>query len=315
MDPLDAQTLQGVWAALPTPWTENFRLSRPILEENVRRYAQRGVAGVYTTDSDGEFYALELAPFRELVSMFGNAVARTSLGAAVGVTWSHTEGIIERIKAALDVGIPNVHVAFPYWMPLARDDVPRFFEDLAQAAPQARWIHYRSPHAQVMLSGSDYAHYQSTYPRQLIGTKLVSTDIAEIAALIAQAPKLAHFVTDYCAVPACLAGARGVYSYWVNTLPDWTLQTWRLCGEGRWPEAMHRQGKLLRWEKEFVQRLRDQGYRHGVIAKARTALSGFLLDEGRTRPPYYPVAPQKVKELRRDFEVFWAQELLAGGEA
>src|SRR5690348_2914062 len=93
--------LEGVWAAVPTPWTENFGLSAQILEENIRRYQARGVDGVYTTDSDGEFYALELEKFRELVTIFAKAVGQTRMGAAVGVTWSHTEGIIVRIKSAL----------------------------------------------------------------------------------------------------------------------------------------------------------------------------------------------------------------------
>jgi 4-hydroxy-tetrahydrodipicolinate synthase len=301
--------LEGVWAALPTPWTENFNLSVQILEENIRRYQARGVDGVYTTDSDGEFYALEVEKFRELVTMFAKAMGQTRMRAAVGVTWSHTQGIIVRIKTALDAGIPNVHVAFPYWMPLAKADVPRFFNDLAEAAPDARWIHYRTPRAHILLSGSEYARYQRTYRQQFIGTKLVTTDIAEIAAIISEAPELSHFVTDYCSVTAKLAGARGVYSYWVNTMPDWTLTTWRLCEEGQWQEAMRRQCKLILWERGFIQKLREMGHNHGVIAKARASLTGFLTDGGLTRPPYYPIDPNIAGELKREFVDFWADDL------
>lgn len=309
MEPLNTQTLEGVWAALPTPWTGDFHLNEHILEENICRYQTRGVDGIYTTDSDGEFYAIELEIFRELARMFGRAMSRTSMGAAMGVTWSHTEGIIDRIKVALDAGIPNVHVAFPYWMPLAKGDVPRFFDDLAKAAPEARWIHYRTPRAHLMLSGKEYAEYQRTYSEQFIGTKLVTTDIAEITAIVSEAPALAHFVTDYVSVSAKLAGARGVYSYWVNTMPRWTLTTWKLCKEGRWQEAMERQRKLILWERGFIQRLRQQGHNHGVVGKARAALSGFLAGECVTRPPYYPIDPNMIKELKQAFVTFWAHEL------
>lgn len=309
MNPLNRNTLYGVWAPLPTPWTEDFRLSTHILEENVRRYQDRGVNGVYTTDSDGEFYALELDSFKELAAAFAKAMAQTSMAAAIGVTWSHTEGIISRIRLALEFGIPNVHIAFPYWMPLAKPDVPRFFEDLAKAAPAARWIHYRTPRAHILLPGADYALYQKRYPEQFIGTKLVTADIAEISEIITCAPQLSHFVTDYCVVPAALAGARGVYSYWVNTLPDWVLGTWRLCEQRRWEEAMDRQSKLIRWEKDVITRLRQLGHNHGTVGKARAALTGFLLDEGRTQPPYYSVDASILEELKREFKTFWADEL------
>jgi len=307
MRSLTADELRGVWAAIPTPWGGDSRLDTGALEENVRRYEAWGVPGVYATDSDGEFYAIELDQFRELARAFGRAMARTSMDAAMGVTWSHTRGITDRILASLDAGIPNVHVAFPFWMPLARPDVPRFFDDLAQAAPQARWIHYRTPRGHVLPTGADYARYRKQFPEQFIGTKLGTVDIAEITEIAAHAPELSHFAVEYATVPAALAGARGVYSYWVNTMPGWTLETWRLCEQGRWKEAMERQARLVVWETDFVARLRQPGHNHGIIGKARAALSGVLVDAGQTRAPYYPVDPALIGALRREFEEYWSQ--------
>lgn len=298
MRALTADQLRGVWAAVPTAWTPDCRLDSGALEENVDRYQAYGVAGVYAADSDGEFYAIEIEQFRELARVFGRAMEKVALDAAMGVTWSHTQGIIQRIQASLDAGIPNVHVAFPFWMPLAKPDIPRFFDDLAKAAPQARWIHYRTPRAHVLPSGVDYAELQRAHPEQFIGTKLVTTDIVEIVEVIAHAPALAHFVTEYSYVPAALAGARGLYSYWVNTLPEWTLETWRLCELGRWEEAMQRQAKLIRWETTSIRKLRLLGHNHGIIGKARAALGDFLVDSGMTQAPYYPVDAGCISELQ-----------------
>ncbi|HEY7036253.1 MAG TPA: hypothetical protein VH482_33305, partial [Thermomicrobiales bacterium] len=99
--------LCGVWAAVPTPWDASGRLAEGILARNVERYAAHCVDGVYTTDSDGEFYAIELDGFRRLVAVFARAMHDAGLPAAVGVTWSHTAGIVDRIKVALDAGIPT----------------------------------------------------------------------------------------------------------------------------------------------------------------------------------------------------------------
>lgn len=311
MRALTPAQLRGVWAAVPTPWTPDGRIDSGILIRNIERYQRAGVPGVYTTDSDGEFYAVELAQFRELAHLFGREMEKTSMDAAMGVTWSHTQGIIDRIRAALDAGIPNVHVAFPFWMPLAAPDVPRFFEDLAEAAPAARWIHYRTHRAHILPSGRDYAEYQRAFPDQFIGTKLGTSDIAEITEILTASPGLAHFATEYSYVPAALAGAGGLYSYWVNTLPRWTLETWRLCEQGRWEEAMARQAKLIRWETSFVRKLRAPGHLHGIIGKARAALGGFLLETGATRAPYYPVDPALVSLLKQEFETYWAIEIAA----
>jgi len=308
MRALAAPQLRGVWAAVPTPWTTELKLDTVALEANLQQYESWGAAGVYTTDSDGEFYAIELDDFRHLVQVFGRAMAKTSMDAAVGVTWSNTKGVIDRIKAATDAGIPNVHFAFPFWMPLAKPDVPRFFEDLATAVPESRWVHYHTPRGHVRLSGVEYAEYQGTYPNQFIGTKLGTTDIIEIADIISHSPRLAHFGVECSAVIAALIGAQGNYSYWINTLPRWTIDTWTLCEQGYWKEAMLRQSKLIRWETEFMDLLRAVGHHHAVIGKARAALSSRIVDNGLTRPPYYPAAENLIVDLRSHFNKFWAEE-------
>ncbi len=311
MKTMHPDELRGVWAAIPTPWESDLSLDEAALAENVLRYAEAGVPGVYTTDSDGEFYAIELDEFRQFARAFGRAMERTTMQAAMGVTWSHTRGIVDRIHAALDAGIANVHIAFPFWMALAKPDVARFFEDVAKAAPAARWIHYNSRRAHVVLNGWDYARYAREYPEQLIGTKLVSPELTETMEVLIHAPTLAHFVGDTTMVAGMLAGASGIYSYWVNTLPKWTLGMWRLCQQGNWEAAMDCQRKLVRWETEYVQPLRVPGHFHGIVGKARGELTSFLLGENRTRPPYYPVAGELIDRLKREFNAFWARELEA----
>ncbi len=309
MRALSANDLRGVWAAIPTPWNSDYRIDTSALEENIRRCEMWGVSGVYTTDSDGEFYAIELSEFRELVRTFGRAMEKTSLDAAVGVTWCNTTGIIDRIKVALDAGIPNIHVAFPFWMPLAKPDVPRFFEDLAEAVPESRWIHYRTPRAHIAPSGIEYAHYQAMYPNQFIGTKLGTTDFVDIVEVIGNAPALAHFGFEDNAIPAALLGGRGNYSYWVIVLPKWTLKTWELAERGLWKEAMDRQKKLICWESQSTKLLVARGHNHAILGKARASFTGAIIDSGLTRAPYNPADAGLIQQLKSQFQSFWAQEM------
>jgi dihydrodipicolinate synthase/N-acetylneuraminate lyase len=55
---LTRENLHGVWAAIATPFDAHDRFDAGVLRENMRRLHAAGVHGIYTTDSDGEFYAI-----------------------------------------------------------------------------------------------------------------------------------------------------------------------------------------------------------------------------------------------------------------
>jgi len=310
---LDRQTLKGLWSAVPTPWGEQGGIDGGGLSRNCEKLTGAGVDGIYTTDSDGEFYAIELDEFRQLANMFGKAIELTGVDAAMGVTWSHTQGVIDRIKASCDAGIPNVHVAFPMFMPPAKPDVDRFWDDLARAVPEARWIHYAHPQCGPALTGVDYARLSARFPEQFVGTKLGMFDVMRLAEILIRSPELAHFVVDTTMAVGMMLGAKGCYSYWVNTLPGWHRTYMDACQQGDWSAAADYHKKLIEWELTHVRPLRDIGYLHGIIGKARGALTGFLEDNGRTRPPYYPIPPEKQKQFKVAFNVFWAEEIKAEG--
>jgi 4-hydroxy-tetrahydrodipicolinate synthase len=297
---------------VPTPWDAAGCLAEGMLERNIDRYAEAGIDGVYTTDSDGEFYAIELEDFRRLVKVFARRMHGVGLPAAVGVSWSHTAGIVERIRIAVDAGIPTVHVAFPAWIPLAPSDVDRFFDDLSEVVPAARWVHYNNPQTRILLTGKDYARFAATYPEQLVGSKQGTTDLQQLAEIIEESPHLAHFGVEYNVVLTYLLGGKGWYSYWVNVLPGWE-RVWRdACETGNWELAWQMQRKLLAWERtHIVPTLRRAGHSSGIVGKARAALSNFLEDTGNTKPPYYPADPQMQQSLKTAFRSFWAEELRA----
>jgi 4-hydroxy-tetrahydrodipicolinate synthase len=300
-----ASDLKGLWAAVPTPWDKDGKVALDVLERNVARYVDIPLDGVYTTDSDGEFYALELEEFRLLAKAFSRAISQTRMTAAMGVTWSHTQGIIDRMKAGLDCGINAFHIAFPFWMPMSSSDHEHFWEDLARAVPEGRWIHYNTPRGHRVLKGKDYARLAAQYPEQMIGSKIGSINLFDIVDCISSSPQLAHLTVDYMTVPAMMVGAAGTCSYWANTLPRWTRKMTDLCIQKEWEEAMGMQNFLLIWEARYVAPLREAGHLHGIVGKARGALTGFLEDSGYTKPPYYPVPENLMHELQEAFDVYW----------
>ena len=309
MRALDRNTLRGLWSAVATPWTDQGSIDTGILRRNCQKIAAAGVDGIYTTDSDGEFYAIERDEFQQLAGIFSEAMESTGVDAAMGVTWSSTQGIIDRIKIACEVGIPNFHVAFPFFMPLAKPDIDRFWEDLAEAVPEARWVHYAHPRCGPPLTGADYDHLAKLFPDQFIGSKLATSVIGELTEIMNNSGYLAHFTTDPSMAVAMMLGAKGCYSYWVNTLPQWHIQYMNACKDGNWDTATGYHKKLLDWESKHLRSIIEVGYRHGIVGKARATITGWLEDSGCTRAPYYPVSEQLQMELKRAFEEYWAPEI------
>lgn len=311
MRALTAETLRGLWAAVATPWDDRGNLEEGMLRRNCQRLAAAGADGIYTTDSDGEFYAIELDEFKRLARSFAKAMESAKVDAAMGVTWTSTRGIIDRIRACCEVGIPNVHVGFPYFMSLAQPDVDRFWEDLARAAPQVRWIHYAHPRCGPALTGADYARLAERFPGQFIGTKLSEGNLIKLTEILMRSSRLAHLVTDPIMAVGMMMGAKGCCSYWFNVMPRWHRRYMDACLAGEWAAADACHKKLIEWELTHMQDIHASGHSHGIIGKARGALTDFLEDTGITRAPYYSVSKELRARLEAGFKHYWAAELAA----
>ncbi|QDS98828.1 dihydrodipicolinate synthase family protein [Adhaeretor mobilis] len=304
-----ANELFGLWAAIPTPWDRQGRLDEGMLQRNVERLASVPCDGIYSTDSDGEFYAFELEDFCHFVQLFSRSMSPTDCAIQVGVTWTNTQGIIDRMNVCLDHGISTVHICYPYWMPLNESDVKHFWHDLAAAVPDARWVHYNTPRGHVPMEGKHYRWLAAEFPEQFIGTKLGTQNFLHLSDIIGSTPQIAHVLTDYTVVPGMMLGGRGAYSFWVNTLPDWQRRLIDLCFEKQWDEAMSMQLKLNGWEFECIEPLVREGYLHGIVGKARGAVTNFLEDSGHTRAPYQPVPAEKAQRLTEQFQQGWHEEI------
>ncbi len=304
-----AGDLKGLWAAAPTPFDASGRFDSGAFEHNIERYAEIPMDGVYTTDSDGEFYAVERDEFERVIAAFARAMEPTGMAAAAGVTWCNTAGIVDRMRICRDHGIVCCHVAYPFWMPLSRNDVSRFWDDVARAVPEARWVHYNTPRTGLTMTGRDYARLHEAHPERLIGVKLGTTDALAMAECIGGAPRLSHLAGgDYATLFAAMLGAAGVCSYWANTLPRWTRRLVDHCLAGEWEAARPMQKRLLEWEARHVSIWREAGHLHGIVGKARGALSGWLEGGRFSRAPYYPIDEALFARVKREFDRYWEGE-------
>jgi 4-hydroxy-tetrahydrodipicolinate synthase len=294
---LTRDNLHGVWAAIATPFDQNDRFDEDIFRENMRRLHAAGVHGIYTTDSDGEFYAIELDEFRTIVDVFADEAHRLGVPTQVGVTWCNTRGMVDRLRYAAERGILGAHAGHPFFMPMTPESYRAFWQDLHCAVPD--WfalIHYNTPRVHNFQYGTDYARLQHEVPN-LVGTKHVGSDVGEFLSLVALAPELSHFTGEHAMTPYMMFGARGVYSWFANFNAPYMCAWYDDIVHGRWEQGRHKQERM----HAFIvacDLLRGPGNLHGIVGKALTAASSFLVPANRTRRPYLPVPDETVRQFR-----------------
>ena len=229
------ECLHGVWPAIPLPWREDDSLDTGLLREIVLRYKAAGVAGVYTTGTDGELSALDFDDFAPMVDAFALATQEAGLPAQVGCTWLHTKGVLQRVAYAVDRGMQAVQIAPPFWSPLSDPELIRFFATLSEQFPHTAVIHYNIAKARF-LHGADYAKILPEAPT-LIGSKHTGGSSDELMGCVLQAPAMHHFVVDGQAMPGAMLGAKGIYSFTANLNPHWSVAFWDACNRGDAVEA------------------------------------------------------------------------------
>ena len=295
---LTRENLHGVWAAITTPFDARERFDEEIFRENVRRLHAAGVHGIYTTDSDGEFYAIELDEFRQIVDVFADETRRIGAAAMVGVTWCNTQGIVDRLRHAVDRGILGAHVGHPFFMPSTPDSYRAFWQDVSAAVPdEFGLVHYNNPNCHNYQLGPHYKLLQRDVPK-LIGTKHVGVDFPEFMTLMDDAPEISHLVGEGVMMPYMLFGARGINSWFTGYNPRFILELYDNLVQGRWELARQQQERL----HAFIRAkdiLREAGNRNGIVNKALADASSFLVSAPTTRRPYLPASREAVNQFQR----------------
>ena len=295
--PVTRANLHGVWVAIATPWDADNRFDERRFRENVRRLAATGVHGAYTTDSDGEFYAVEFDDYRRIVDALAEEAQRTGFATQVGVTWFNTHGVIARLEHAASQGILGAHVGHPPFMDMTPASLSAFWSDVTASVPDTfGLVHYNSPRMPNVLGPASYQSLAASIPN-LVGTKQVTADFFDFASIVQCAPDLAHFTGEQTMTPFMLFGARGVYSWLANFNPFYMLAWYNDCRSGRWEQARVRQERVLRFIR-LKRAVFGADNRYGVVNKAVAAASPFLGGGHRTRPPYLPVPQAAVDTFR-----------------
>ncbi len=288
--------INGIWLPLMLPWDSEWRLDERTCDANLDRLIASGADGLYTLDTSSEFYTLEFDDWRAIARRFVKRcrAANVRFPIGLGCTWTNQEGALRRVREARDLGVEVIHLSPPYWLPLPREGLIRFYSEVDACAGHLGIIIYAPNWGKIGLTAEFYRELVAAAPC-IIGTK--SDSGAGLLDLLIGGQLHTHFVHEQQLCAAARAGASGCYSALAGVSVKYMQEWLAMVREGRLAEAEARNTQVQKFYAEAVQPLRDRGIIAGAIDKAMAQVGGFA-GSRLLRPPYLS-APDDLYEAMR----------------
>src|SRR5687768_18592368 len=130
MSRLTAEEIKGIWAGVTMSWDEQFRFDEATYAANIERTISAKVAGIYTTGSTGEFYAVEFDEFQRMVDIQADLCGRAGMPLQIGCCADATHKTLRLLEyAASKPEVGAAQVVIPYWMEMNQRETLQFFKD------------------------------------------------------------------------------------------------------------------------------------------------------------------------------------------
>jgi len=192
-------------ATVCVPWSESGEFLEPVFRRQVRLLRAAGLENLYIFGTAGEGYALTDPVFKQIATVFFDAMRGGSGLCQLGVIAFSVAQVRERIETGLELGFTQFQISLPSWGHLNDAELDRFFADILGAYPEAAFLHYNTSRGGRVLSGVELARVKAEHPN-LVATKSGGHTVASLLALFEKAPGVQHFVTELDYATACLLG-------------------------------------------------------------------------------------------------------------
>lgn len=288
-------TLDGVYAALVTPYDAEGRVSAEQVARCLHRQAEGGAHGALLAGTTGEGPSLSVA---ERIGLFqAAATAESGLKLLAGTGAASLEDAATLTAAAFDSGMDAALIIPPFFYKSADDEgLFAFFSaliDRAVPADGAVMLYHNPVVAAVGVSFELIDRLRDAYPDQVVGIKDSSQDPDNARRLIEQFPGFRVFVGDDTLLSGAMAlGGAGLISLVTNAFPDLSRALYDACRAGKDPATA--QERLSAARKQFA----------GVPSIAAVKLilqAGGVIDRATVRPPLRPLGKDEETLVRERF--------------
>jgi 4-hydroxy-2-oxoglutarate aldolase len=289
-------TFTGVYAPIPTPFTDDGELDLGGWSHNLDRWMATGLHGVVVLGSNGE------APFiddDESARLIAAARARVPSDRRLiaGTGRQSTRGTIEASRRAAAAGADAVLVRTPSFFKsqLTAGAFVRHFSAVADACPVPVLLYNFSALTGVTLPTAAAATL--ALHDNIVGVKESGPDMSYVGDLVGLASD--RFSVLVGSAPtfftSLLLGAHGGILALASVAPDACLRLYALVREGRLDEARDLQRQIVPLAKLV-------GSVYGIPGlKAALAMRGYV--GGRPRLPLEPVGDDAIAQIEAQLDL------------
>jgi 4-hydroxy-2-oxoglutarate aldolase len=283
--------LAGVFAPVPTPFTDVDCVDTARLRAALLRWVTRPLTGFVVLGSNGEAVLMDDYECDQVVVAAREAVPRDR-GFIVGTGRESTQGAIKASKRAAEHGADAVLVRTPgfFKYQMTNDGFVSHYTAVADASPVPVLLYNFTALTGVNLLPAAVERL-APHPN-IIGMKESGGDVAQIMDLVSGTPGDFRVLAGSAATfyPMLCVGATGGILALGCALPEPCMRLFELTRAGRHDEA-------LALQRQLVPVARLLGSTHGVPGlKAALNLLGY--DVGVPRPPLAPLAASALPALR-----------------
>ncbi len=282
--------LRGVLAFTVTPFRENFELDLPGLEKTVDRLCRSEVNAIFCTGGVGEFYALDLEEYREVIRAAARA-AQGRIPLVVGVGQS-TDIACGLARVAESAGASGLMIHPSYFVDPSLEGIVAHFQALSKATSLGQIVFSTggfaySPEMMLRLAGID----------SVVGLKDEIGDLKIFVATVAALGDRMAWINGMAEPLAAAYFASGAGSFTTglaNFCPEIPLAVLQAAQSN---DGVALQEVLSRKVMPLARlRSKRKGYSTAVIKEAMNLL-GF--PAGPCRLPLTPLLPADREELKQ----------------
>jgi 4-hydroxy-tetrahydrodipicolinate synthase len=273
--------IQGFFCPHIVPFTDEGRINEDELRKIVDWLIKKGVHGLYSNGSTGEFARLS---FEERIRVI-EIIADENKGRVpilAGAAENNIDLVIQAAKRYADLGCRAISVTGPYFFKVSPEGVEAYFREIARRSPIDILL-YNIPQFSNEIPLPAICRLAKEFPK-IIGTKDSSRDMSRILHAINSVRRVRPDFTvlvgcEEILYPSLMMGADGCAIATGGVVPEVIVKIFNAFQAGRYSECKAIQYKLL----DLIQCMLSAGnFPEGFRAGA--ALRGFR--PGRPRQPF-----------------------------
>ena len=282
--------LNGIFAAVTTPFDGDGAVAVDRLRENIVRYNRLPLAGYVVVGSTGESVLLTRSEVEQVFSAVREAAAPGRILIA-GTGSESTPETISRSKAAANLGFDCVLVKTPsfYKSALNADTLTEHYRRVADAS-KLPVILYSIPQFTGVPLESDLVARLAEHPN-IIGIKESSGNVQRVGEIIAAVPEGFQVVVGSADTlyTSLLLGAKGGVLALADCLPELCIELYQAVAAEQTANARGLNRRILPASKKIVRQLGIAGLKHAMDYR------GYY--GGPVRGPLVPISAAQKREV------------------